>query len=116
MASQGSGLLHAEYDELSSLAGYGVRQAGIVGTLTNAQVVAAATAEELVAILDTVPGTVHAEYEFSALNSQRSLQRGDAIGDFSDTRVAASTSVENLAEKTNAADENDLGHLGPFIV
>lgn len=116
MASQGA-VLHSEYDALSSLAGYGVRQAGVVGALTDAQVVAATSAEDLIADLDSVPATVHSEYEFTALNAQRALARGDAIGDFSDTRVAASTGYENLAEKTNAADEaNDLGHLGPRIL
>lgn len=115
MASQGN-TLHAEYDVLSSEAGYGVRQAGVAGLITDAQVVAAGSAEELETILDTIPGIVHAENEFTALNAQRALARGDAIGDFTDARVAASTGYENLAEKTNAADETDLGHLGTRII
>lgn len=118
MASQGN-VLHDEYlgsGGLSQRAGYGVRQAGVAGLITDAQVVAAASAEELEVILDTVPGTVHAENELTALTSRRALERGDALGDFSDSRVAASTGYENLAEKTAAADENDLAHLGPRIV
>lgn len=116
MASQGA-ILHAEYDALSSLAGYGVRRAGVIGLLTNAQVVAATSAEGLEAILEAdLPGTVHAEYAVEQIQSDRALKFGDAIGDFTDTRVQAATSVEDLAEKTNAADESDLGHLGPHIV
>lgn len=114
MAAQG-GTLHEDMREVSSLAGYGVRQAGIVGALTTAQVTAAANAEALVTDLDSVPGTVHAEYEVTALNAQRALQAGDAIGDFSDSRVAASTTVESLAQNTEVANEGDAGHLGPRI-
>jgi hypothetical protein len=119
MASQGN-VLHAEYSEpggLSQLAGYGVRRAGVVGILTNAQVVAATSAEDLEAIVQAgPPATVHAEYEVEALMTDRSLKFGKALGDFSDTRVQAATSVEDLAEKTSAADESDLAHHGPRII
>lgn len=116
MSSQGA-ILHTEYEQLSALAGYGVRRAGVVGILTNAQVVAAATAEELEAIVQAgPPATVHAEYDFEAIETDRALKFGDALGDFSDARVAAATSVEDLAEKTSAADESDLNHHGPRIV
>lgn len=116
MASQGN-ILHTEYEQLSALAGYGVRRAGITSILTNAQVVAAATAEELELIAQAgPPATTHAEYDFEAIETDRSLKFGDALGDFSDTRVAAATSVEDLAEKTTASEEVDLAHLGPRIL
>lgn len=114
MASQGD-LLHHEFTNLSRLAGFGVRRAGTVGLLTNAQVVAANNAEELEAIALVTPGTVHAEYDFEGIETDRSLKFGKAIGDFTDTRVQAATSYEDLAEKTYAAD-GDLGQLGPRIV
>lgn len=114
MAAQGN-TLHEEYRELSSFAGYGVRQAGIVGALTTAQVTSASNAEELVTDLDSVPATVHAEHEVTALNAQRALQAGDAIADFTDTRVQAATTVESLVQDTECANESDAGHLGPRI-
>lgn len=115
MASQGA-LLHAEDEIISAISGYGVREAGVLGALTNAQVVAATSAEDLVTDLDTPPGTVHAEYDFLVLNAQRSLQVGDALGDFSDARIAACTTVEEVAELTTAADESSLDHVGPTII
>jgi hypothetical protein len=115
MASQGN-VLHVEYEEQSAMNGYTVRRAGIDGILTNAQVIAATSAEDLEAIVEAgLPGTIHSEYEVEQINTDRALKFGDALGDFSDTRVAAATSVEDLAEKTNAADETDLGHLGPQL-
>ena len=116
MASQGP-ILHEDMREVSALAGYGIRRAGVIGILTNANVTGAATAEDLEAIVEAgLPGTVHSEYEVEQLITDRSLKFGDAIGDFSDSRVAAATSVEDLAEKTTAADEADLNHHGPRIV
>lgn len=116
MASQGD-TLHHEYTALSRLGGYGVRRAGVVGILSNAQVIAATSAEDLEAIVEgDLPGTVHSEYELIRLETDLALKRGDAIGDFTDARVAAATGVENLAEATYAGDESDLNHLGPFIV
>ena len=112
MAAQGN-TLHEEYRHLSSLAGYGVRQSGIVGALTTTQVTAATSAEDLVTNLDSVPGTVHGEYDVTALNAQRALQRGDAIADFTDARVQAATTVESLAQDTEVANDPDTGHLGP---
>lgn len=115
MASQGA-LLHPENEIISAIAGYGVREAGVLGLLTDAQVVAATSAEDLETILDTMPGTVHAEYEFLALNARRSLEVGDALGDFTDARIQAATTVEGVAELTNAADEASLDHVGPTII
>lgn len=115
MASQGP-TLHAEYEQLSTLAGYGIRRAGVVGILTNAQVIAATSAEDLEVIVEAaLPGTVHAEYAEEQIMTDLSLKRGKAIGDFSDSRVQAATSVEDLAEKTFAAD-GDLTHQGQRIV
>lgn len=115
MASQGA-TQHVEYEEQSAMNGYGIRRAGTVGILTNAQVIAATSAEDLEVIVEAgLPGTIHSEYEVEQLNTDRALKFGDALGDFSDTRVAAATSVEDLAEKTKAADESDLNHLGPQL-
>lgn len=115
MASQGN-LLHTEYDPLSSLAGYGVRAAGVAGLLSDAEVAAATSAESLVTDLDSFPGTSHIENEFTSLNAQLALKRGDALGDFSDSRIAAATTVEEVASLTTAEDEADQRHLGPRIV
>lgn len=119
MASQGN-ILHSEYAEpggISQLAGYGVRRAGTIGLLTNAQVVSATSAEDLEAIVEAaLLATVHEEYSVQQLMVDRSLKFGDAIGDFTDARVAAATSVEDLAEKTAAGDESDLVHQGVEIL
>lgn len=116
MASQGA-LLHAEYDELSAIAGYGIRRAGIAGILTNANVLSATSAESLETIVEAgIPGTVHAEYEAEALITDICLKRGDALGDFTDARVAAADTIAGLVNSTNAADDPDTGHLGPQIV
>lgn len=119
MASQGA-ILHDEYSGaggISQLAGYGVRRAGVIGLLTNSQVIAATSAEDLEVIVEAgPPATVHDEYAFESIAVDRSLKFGDAIGDFSDSRVASATSVEDLAEKTAAADESDLAHQGPRII
>lgn len=115
MASQGN-TLHAEYDALSALAGYGVRQAGVAGLITDSEVAAAASAEDLVDDLDSFPGTSHIENEFTALNAQLALKRGDALGDFSDSRIAAATTPQEVSLLTTAADEADEAHLGPRIV
>lgn len=115
MASQGP-LLAAENEIISAISGYGVREAGVLGALTDVQVVAATGADDLIADLDSVGGTVHAENEFLILNAQRSLAVGKALGDFSDARIAACTTVEQVAELTAAADESDLSHVGPTII
>lgn len=115
MASQGN-TLHNEYEALSALAGYGVRQAGVAGLITDAEVAAATSAEDLVEDLDSFPSTSHIENEFTALNAQLALKRGDALGDFSDSRIAAATTPQEVSLLTTAADEADLAHLGPRIV
>jgi len=115
MASQGA-VLHAEYEEQSAMNGYGVRRAGVIGIITDAQVVAATSAEDLEVIVEAgLPGTIHSEYEVEQFNTDRALKFGDALGDFSDTRVAAATGYEDLAEKTEAASETDLAHHGPQL-
>lgn len=115
MASQGA-TLHAENEIISAISGYGVREAGVIGALTDAQVVAASGASDLITDLDTPPGTVHAENDFLVLNAQRSLQVGKAIGDFTDARVDSCSTVEQVAELTVAADEASLTHVGPTII
>lgn len=115
MASQGA-TQHNEYEEQSAMNGYGIRRAGVTSILTNAQVIAATSAEDLEVIVEAgLPGTIHDEYSVEQINTDRALKFGDALGDFSDSRVAAATSVEDLAEKTTASDESDLAHLGPQL-
>lgn len=115
MAAQAEGLLHEEYRELSSFAGYGLRQAGVASLLSTAQVTAATSAQDLVADLDSIPGTAHSELEEVALNAQRAIQFGAAIGDFSAARVQAATTVESLVQDTELSNEQDAGHLGPQL-
>lgn len=115
MASQGQ-LLHQEFHQLSALVGYSIRRAGVDSILSNAQVLAATNADGLIANAGSPPGTMHAEYEFEAVETQIALRFGKALGDFTDARVQAALTVAGLVASTNANDDPDSGHLGPRIV
>ncbi|SRR5713101_8826385 len=115
MASQVA--LHVEYEELSRLGGYGVRRAGIDKILTDANVAAATKADDLIVNAQNVSSAVHDEYAVpESLQTIAALQRGQAIGDFSNARVVAAVNVAGLAASTAVADEVDQGHLGPRII
>lgn len=102
--------------QTSALCGYAVRQAGVQGYLTTAQVTAATTVQDLV---DDVNGAVvdaGAEANGQRESIVRALQRGAALGDFSDSRIQGATTAESLAQLTWMSDDTATGHLGPNLV
>lgn len=115
MAAQGD-VLHTDMHRLSDLVGYGIRRAGVDGILTNAQVLAATSADDLIVNANAMPGTVHSEYEFEAMETVKALQFGKAIGDFTNARVVAALTTAGLVNQTNAQTDADANHLGPRIV
>jgi len=83
--------------QASADVGYAILQAYVQGYLTNAQVVAATTAQDLIDAVNAAVVTPGGE-SFSQRNSiARALAVGKALGDLSDARVAAATSANDLA-------------------
>lgn len=105
--------LHASEQNTSLLIGLNVRRAGIRDMyLTDAQVAAAASIDDLITNIEAA--VVHSQYEADKQQVIRALRFGKANGDFSNARVAAATSVEDLVDLTyaeNAAEDK----LGPHM-
>lgn len=101
--------------QTSQLAGFGIRQAGIQSYLTDANVVAATTVEDLVANVEAAvvpPGSADPSQRQSIV---RSLREAAALGDLSDARIQAATTVVGLSNLTWASDfPND--YLGINLV
>lgn len=99
--------------------GFALLQAGKQGYLTDAQVVAATTAQDLI---DDVNGAVvkAGGESFSQRNSiARAIAVGKALGDLSDARVQAATSVSDLAQTytwVNLFPGSLTGELGPNLL
>lgn len=101
--------LHEDARKLSALTGYGVRQAGIVALLTDAQVAAATTVEDLVANVQAAIG--HEELGNQKLQTIKALRVGAMQGEYSDARIQAATTVAGLALETWASQDGDLNHV-----
>lgn len=104
----------------SALVGYAILQAYVQGYLTNAQVVAATTAQDLIDNVNAAVVSPGGE-PFSQRNSiARAIAEGKSLGDFSDARVAAATSANDLAVTyTWVSDDPNAsvtGHLGPDLL
>ena len=96
----------------SELVGYAIRQAGAVGFLTDAQVVAATTVQDLIDDVNNAVVAAGAE-PFSQRNSiTRALTEGATLGDLSDSRIQAATSLADLVDKTWCTSSDPrTGHL-----
>lgn len=84
--------------QLSASVGFALLQAFVQLYLTNANVTGASTAQDLI---DAVNSAVVGPGSASGLQRGdivRAIERGKAIGDLSDARVAAATSVSDLAQ------------------
>ena len=112
-----SGLLtySASNRPLSAAVGYSIRQAGSQGFLTNTQVANATTAEDLVANVEAAVVTAGAEAGAQRRNIVQAIRRGAALGDLSDARIQAATTVEELAQDTWVSDDPSTAHLGVGI-
>ncbi len=107
------------YQVQSALVGYAILQAGKQGYLTDVQVAAATSLQDLIDDVNAAVVTAGAE-SYSQRNSiTRALTEGGALGDLSATRIQSATSVSDLA-LTYTWVSNDPaasnGHLGPNLI
>ncbi len=100
---------------LSAAVGYSLRQAKAQGYLTNQQVADATTAEDLVANVQAAVVTAGAEANAQRINIINAIRRGASLGDLSDTRIQAATTVEELAQDTWVSEDPNTTHLGVGI-
>ncbi len=101
---------------VSAQVGYAILQAGVQGYLTDTQVQNATSADDLIADVNAAVVAPGAEAPAQRLNIARALAEGKAIGDLSDARVQAATSVSDLAITyiwVSADPAASTGHLGP---
>lgn len=116
-----AGLLtyNTAYQQQSADVGFAILQAGVQGYLTNAQVVAATTAQDLIDAVNAAVVAPGAE-SFSQRNSiARAIAVGKALGDLSDARVQAATSVSDLAQTYTWVSNfpaSLTGQLGPNLL
>lgn len=105
--------------QVSASVGYAILQAFVGGFLTNAQVVAATGADDLIANVQAAVVSPGGEADAQRLSIVNSLKVGKALGDLSDVRVAAATSANDLAiTYTWCSDDpaaSVTGHLGTNI-
>lgn len=100
---------------LSAAVGYSLRQAKTQNFLTNQQVADATTAEDLVADVQGAVVSAGAEAGAQRINIINAIRRGAALGDLSDTRIQAATTVEDLVQDTWASEDPSTTHLGVGI-
>lgn len=115
-----SGLLsyNASNRPTSALVGYAILQAGKAGYLTDAQVVAATSGQDLIDAVNAAVVAPGAESLAQRLSIAKSIQEGINLGDLSSTRVQAATSVFDLANTYTWASDDpaiNTGHLGVNI-
>ncbi len=105
----------AENRVLSAHVGYSLRQAFTQGYLTNTQVANATTAQDLIDDVNAAVVASGAEPNAQRINITKAIQRGAALGDLSDTRIQAATTVEELAQDTWVSEDPSTAHLGVGI-
>lgn len=101
---------------VSAQVGYSILQAGKQGYLTDTQVQNATSADDLIADVNAAVVTPGAEAPAQRLNIARAISEGKALGDLSDARVQAATSVSDLALTYTWVSDDPAasnGHLGP---
>lgn len=113
-----SGLLtyRVENQQTSALVGYAIRQAGQQGYLTSAQVVAATTIQDLVDDVNNAIVAPGAEADSQRNSITRALYEGAQLGDLSDARIQAATSLTDLANLTWVSEDADTLHLGSNLI
>lgn len=102
---------------LSAQVGYAILQSKPQGYLTDTQVQNAASADDLIANVNAAVVAPGAESPAQRQDIAKALAVGKQIGDLSDARVAAATSVNDLAVTYTWVSEDPnasvTGHLGP---
>lgn len=98
------------------MVGWAIRQAGVAGYLTDQQVVDATSGQDLIDDVNAAVVAPGAASPAQRLSIARSIQEGVNLGDLSDARVAASTSIADLVDKTwCTTDDPNTAHLGVNI-
>lgn len=102
---------------LSAQVGYAILQSKPQGYLTDAQVAAATSADDLIANVNSAVVSPGGESPAQRQNIAKALAVGKQIGDLSDARVQAATGVNDLALTYTWVDQDPnasvTGHLGP---
>lgn len=105
--------------QLSAQVGYAILQSKPQGYLSDTQVQNATSADDLIANVNAAVVAPGAESPAQRLNITKALAVGKQIGDLSDARVAAATSVNDLAVTytwvSEDANASVTGHLGVGI-
>lgn len=100
---------------VSASVGYNIRQAGVQGYLTNTQVAAATTVQDLIDNVNAAVVQPGAESPAQRLSIAKALREGANLGDLSDSRIQGAATVEDLANLTWVSEDAATGHLGPGI-
>jgi hypothetical protein len=103
---------------VSAMVGYALLQAGVAGFLTDVQVAAATSGQDLIDDVNAAVVDAGAEANSQRLSIARSIQEGVNLGDLSTTRVQAATSVSDLALTYTWVSDDPAaanGHLGVNI-
>lgn len=107
---------HASNRVTSANCGYGIRQAAVQDYLTDAQVAAATTVQDLINNVNAAIVAPGAEANGQRESIVRSLREAAALGDLSDARIQAATTVTGLADLTWVSEDTDTGHLGVNVI
>ena len=101
----------------SALVGFAILQAGVQGYLTTTTVTNATNAQDLIDAVNAAVVAPGAESPAQRLSIAKSIQEGKNLGDLSDARIQAATTVQSLAEVTWVTDDPayTTGHLGVNI-
>jgi len=103
--------LHADEIDSSKLAGHNIRKMTALG-VTSGQVAGATDHENFESTIDGI--VVHADMEDEKKVVKDGLDLAYNLGDIDDTSLQAATTVEGLADLTQATDDEIQG--GPTVL
>jgi len=92
---------HADEIDSSVLMGHNISRMEVLGLLTDADVAAASTVDELRTAIETNSGSVHVDQDWS-FQGDRAVVISEALGDITDAIVAAASTVQDLVDETSA--------------
>lgn len=105
-------LQHADQIDSSVLAGHNISRMKILSLLTDADVAAASTVDELITAIENNIASQHVDSDWS-FQGERAITIAEALGDITDAIVAASTTVQQLVDETSADAD---GLFGPMTI
>lgn len=110
---------NSSMQQQSADVGFAILQAGVQGYLTNTNVTSATTAQDLIDAVNAAVVSPGAEANAQRLSITRAISIGKALGDLSDVRVAAATSISDLAQTYTWVSNYPAsltGQLGPNLI